>query len=85
MDQSLLLWFFGQSAVIIGAVVVTHVATKVQIAKVEALSAGNLDRLKDLKLDHKTLAGKVDGIGRHVARMEAVHDRCPYVTGQKSN
>ena len=85
MDQNILLWLFGQSAVIIGAVVAAHVATKVAIARLQVTSAGNLERLKDLKADHKTLAAKVDGIGRHVSRMEAVHDRCPYVTGQKAN
>lgn len=70
MDEFTLLWLFGQSAVIIGAVVAAHVATKVQIAKLQANSENTLARLKDLHLDHRALSGKVDGLSRHVARLE---------------
>lgn len=85
MDQNILLWFFADTVVIIGAVVASHVATKVAIAKLQANGMNTLGRLEDLKLDHKVLSSKVDGISRHVSRTEAVHDRCPYVSGSNQN
>lgn len=82
MDQGLLLWLVGQSFIIVGAVVVAHVATKVSIAHLQQQGKDTTERLKELKQDHKLLSSKVDGISRHVAKMEVVHDNCPYVSSK---
>jgi len=58
-------WMFliAQSVVIVGAILLAYIRTAVAIAVLKSDT-------KQLKADHGTLVGKVDGISRAVARLE---------------
>ena len=71
MDQTMVMFLVGQSGVIIAAVAVSYVRVQVAIAKIQVHAVDIESRLADLKIDHKSLARKVDGISRSVAKVEA--------------
>jgi len=57
------MFLIAQSVVIVGAILIAYIRTAVAIAVLKSNTA-------DLKKDHATLVGKVDGISRAVARLE---------------
>jgi len=81
MEQSflfeLVVFLIGQSVVIIGAIVTTFVRTQTSIARLEVEVTNVQDNTHGLRQDHKDLAVKVDGVSRHVAKLDgrclAVH------------
>ena len=79
--SELMIFFFGQSVIIIMAIVGAHVSTKVQIAKLEVSFAG-------LRADHKVareervkLTTQVNGISRNLAAVSGELKGCPHLTG----
>lgn len=65
------MFFIAQSLIIIGAIVTGYVRTHVAIARLDEKTSAVREHTRGLKSDHKYLATKVDGISRHVARLEA--------------
>lgn len=70
MEQSMILFLVGQSAVIVGAVATSYVKTRISLAKLEVRGENVEFRLMDLKKDHSLLSGKVDGVSRAVSRLQ---------------
>jgi hypothetical protein len=78
-----LMFIIGQAVLVVGAVVASHMRTKVAIAELGTLLEvkfsgvdGRFDNvsgeINTLKSDHKSLREKVDGISRHVALIEGM-------------
>ena len=84
IDPNIVMFLIGQSIVIVGAVIISHVSTKVAIAKIETRGVDIEGRLRELKADHRILANKVDGISRSVVKIDTAHMQCPYVSGKKA-
>lgn len=71
------LFFLAQSIIVVLAIIAAHVATKVQIAKLEV----HVSRLRE---DHKELATKMHGMSRHLAELTGNVKSCPHLTGDKT-
>lgn len=72
--MELVAFFVGQSVVILGAIVTAYVKTQVALAELRVHMANVHETTQYLKEDHKGLLKKVDGISRHVERLDAARD-----------
>ena len=68
-----IIFLLGQSLIIVGAVAVSYIRTQIAIAKLQMQGNGLVQSLTELKGDHRTLSGKVDGISRGLARIQGEH------------
>jgi hypothetical protein len=80
--SEMMMFFIGQSVVIIMTIVGTHVSTKVAIARLEV-------RFDGLKADHKVareardqLTSQVNGISRNLAAVSGELKGCPHLHSQ---
>ena len=65
------IFFIGQSIILLTAMVTAYVKIQVAIATLQT-DVGHIHTVTDgLKVDHTTLRDKVDGISRHVERLDA--------------
>lgn len=75
-ESAWLMFTIGQAVLVLGAVVASHMKTKVAIAELSTLLETQFDAvhgdIATLKADHKSLRDKVDGISRHVALIEGM-------------
>ncbi len=69
--MELVIFLVAQSVVIVGAIVTVHVRTQVAIAALNVHVEHVQETTAELKEDQKDLTHKVDGISRHVAKIEA--------------
>jgi len=73
----LVIFFLGQSVIILGAIVATYVKVRTSIAGLDVEVKNVRCNTVALRQDHKDLATKVDGVSRHVAKLDgrcmAVH------------
>ncbi len=80
--DSYVLYLIGQSFIIIGAMLVAYLKIRIAIAELKVYVGFVKEITTGLQNDHKGLTKKVDGISRHVERLEAMHMNCPYVKGE---
>lgn len=87
MTDAWMMFLIGQAVVIVLSIVGSHLKTKVAIAELSALLEVKFksmhDDVEQLKVDHRKLRDKVDGISRHVAVIEGMemgrpHSKCPF-------
>ena len=75
--SDLVIFFLGQSVVILGAIVATYVKIKTSITTLEVEVKNVKCNTHGLRSDHVKLSEKVDGVSRHVAKLDgrclAVH------------
>ena len=76
-----MMFFFGQSVVIILAIVSSHVATKVQIAKLEVKFDGLKEDHAHARTERQALNKQVNGISRNLAAVSGELKGCPHLQG----
>ncbi len=67
---NIVLFFLGQSVIIIGAILLAYVRTQVAIAHLQEGVAAVRANTVELKNDHSDLVQKVDGISIAVAKLQ---------------
>lgn len=74
MMMELVVFFIAQSVVILGAIVAAYVKIQIALAQLQ-MDVKHIHNTTDqLKADHEKLGDKVDGISRHVERLDAVSE-----------
>jgi len=77
--SDLVIFFLGQSVIILGAIVATYVKIKTSITTLDVEVKNVKCNTSGLRADHVKLSEKVDGVSRHVAKLDgrclAVHHR----------
>lgn len=68
----MILFLTGQAVTILGAIFITHMSMRTQVARLQALMENMESSINYLRNDHNSLKDKVDGISRNVAMLEGM-------------
>lgn len=83
VNSDIIFFLVAQSVVIVGAVLVSYINTKIAIAKLQVESEHVAITMDSFHKSHENLAGKVDGISRQVSRMEGSNHPTPSARGTR--
>jgi hypothetical protein len=78
----MMMFFIGQSIVIIMTIVGTHVSTKVAIARLEVRFDGLMSDHAIARSERGKLTSQVNGISRNLAAVSGELKACPHLHGK---
>lgn len=69
---AIILFLAAQFITLIGAILTSHIKSKMNFAELKTQTSHLLVAVDSLKTDHGSLSDKVDGVSRHVAIIEGM-------------